>query len=113
MCVAMVSLFYIVLSSLLSAPLVFASPAQLLFSNTGLSSTSNVARANNNVGASPVDCNATRFGDNLIWESSLNALAKVSQDPALRIFEMRDPGEEEPGWSVILPLRIISGKGFM
>lgn len=109
----MISLFYIILSSLLSAPLVFASPAQLIFSNTGLSSTSNVARANNNVGASPVDCNATRFGDNLNWESSLNALAKVSQDPALRTFEMRDPGEEEPGWSVILPLRIISGKGFM
>ncbi|CAD6594021.1 MAG: hypothetical protein ASARMPRED_008375 [Alectoria sarmentosa] len=116
MCVTMVSFFYIVLSSLLSAaPLVFASPAQLLFSDTGLSSTSNVARANNNVGASPVDCNATRFGDNLTWESSLNALAKVSQDPALRTFEMRDPGEEEPGWVVILPLRILSddGNGFI
>ena len=68
--------------------------------------------ANATVGAphAPVvRCDGISYGKNLRLNAGLQALAKISQDPATVTFEMTEP-QEEPGTFVVLPHRVMSGE---
>lgn len=54
-------------------------------------------------------CDGISYGKNLRLNAGLQALAKISQDPATVTFEMTEP-QEEPGTFVVLPHRVMSGK---
>lgn len=91
---------------------VFTSPAYpASLSLSALSTSTNSKQGNTSLGDTPPECNATKYGGNVRWQSSHNALAKLSEDPTPKRFKMREPGGEEPGGNVLLPLRIISDDG--
>lgn len=93
-----------------SVSLVLTSPASPASLNSALLASANSKQGNNGLGASPPECNFTQYGSNVRLQSSLNALAKIPQDPARTTFEMREQGQE-PGWFTVLPQGFISDDG--
>lgn len=89
--------------------LILSSPPTPLSLNPRNFASSNSTSASDSLRASPVNCNAARFGANLRLRSIRNALAKIPNDRSLITFEMRQSGLV-PGWYTQLPHRIISGE---